>query len=391
MPAVLLLGLGQQGRAALHDLVGQDTFEKIFVADASEAALQQAAARYPDPRLSFHKLDLRAENALAPIFERSEPGVLVDLLPIQFIPIAAARAVAAGWHYVNTYYTLPELEELAETAETANIAILPECGFDPGIDLVMAGHGFRQFQQVEEYLSYGAGVPEPEACTNPLNYKITWIFEGVLNSYYRPARLVDQGRIVEIPPDEIFAPKFRHTVDIPGVGALEAFPNGDVVKYLPPGSLGNFRRAGRFAMRWPGHGAFWHVLAKLGLLEDRRVEIQGASLSQRTVLAALLEPKLQYDAGERDLAILRVEVAGRRNGRRIRWISELVDRRDLDTGLMAMNRTVGFTAAIGAEMLAKGDISRRGLLNPWNDIPFEPFIRRLAARNIEVRSRFQIE
>jgi saccharopine dehydrogenase-like NADP-dependent oxidoreductase len=192
--------------------------------------------------------------------------------------------------------------------------------------------------------------------------------------------------VIQVPADEIFSPENTHIVDIGGVGRLEAFPNGDALKYLADCPLADIRHAARYVMRRLGHGRFWYTLAKLGLLEDREVEIQGATLSQRKVLAALLEPKLQYEDGERDLAILRVEVAGRKDGREIRIVSELVDCRDLDTGLMAMNRTVGFTAAVGAQMLAEGSISGRGLLNPWNDIPGEPFMKHLAARGIQVRT-----
>jgi saccharopine dehydrogenase-like NADP-dependent oxidoreductase len=41
-----------------------------------------------------------------------------------------------------------------------------------------------------------------------------------------------------------------------------------------------------------------------------------------------------------------------------------VDRRDTETGLLAMQRTVGFTASIGAQLLLRGDIRARGLLSP---------------------------
>ena len=37
---------------------------------------------------------------------------------------------------------------------------------------------------------------------------------------------------------------------------------------------------------------------------------------------------------------------------------QVIDYRDLDTGLMAMNRMVGFPAAIAARMIADGDHHR---------------------------------
>jgi saccharopine dehydrogenase-like NADP-dependent oxidoreductase len=60
--------------------------------------------------------------------------------------------------------------------------------------------------------------------------------------------------------------------------------------------------------------------------------------------------------------------------------------RDLETGHSAMSRTVGYTASIGAQMIASGQITGRGLLSPVNDVPYEPFVRELQRRGIRATS-----
>ena len=55
-----------------------------------------------------------------------------------------------------------------------------------------------------------------------------------------------------------------------------------------------------------------------------------------------------------------------------------------------MQRTVGFTASIGAQMLLRGDIPDRGLLQPGNDVPFDIFVAELTKRGIQVQ-RFEKE
>jgi len=382
---VALLGLGLQGKAALHDLVTFGTFEQILAIDSSAASLDWVKARFASASVSTGRLDLNRPNALAEVLSAVPAGIVIDLLPIQLIPQTARQAIQAGWHYVNTYYTLPELCRLDQQAQSKGLIMLPECGFDPGIDLVLAGDGFRKLDAVTEYLSYGGGVPEASACDNPLNYKITWTFEGVLNSYYRPARIVRDGQVLDIPGEEIFAPANTHTVDIGEVGRLEAFPNGDVTKYVDMLGLENIQRAGRYALRWPGHCRFWYVISKLGLLTDKNVKINGMEISQRRILAQLIEPRLKYQENERDIAVLRVEVAGQKAGENRRLVYEMIDYRDLNTGLMAMNRTVGFTAAIAAQMIADGSISKPGLLSLLADIPYRPFVEHLTQRGINVR------
>jgi saccharopine dehydrogenase-like NADP-dependent oxidoreductase len=50
-----------------------------------------------------------------------------------------------------------------------------------------------------------------------------------------------------------------------------------------------------------------------------------------------------------------------------------------------MNRTVGYTASIGAQMILRGDIRKRGLLSPLTDIPTNTFFTELRQRGIRVQ------
>ena len=83
----------------------------------------------------------------------------------------------------------------------------------------------------------------------------------------------------------------------------------------------------------------------------------------------------------------RVEVAGVPAGddRPVRIVYQVLDQRDPATNLLAMQRTVGFTASIGAQLILRGDIAQRGLLSPVRDVPPGPVISALALRNITVR------
>jgi len=296
--------------------------------------------------------------------------------------------VRAGVHFVNTSYASPELRALAPDAEARGVTLLPEMGMDPGIDLVLCGEAVRSLDEVMDFLAYGSGIPEPGADDNPIRYKVSWTFEGVLRSYHRTGRLVRDGRVVTVGEREQLLPQHLHVVDVEAVGPLECYPNGDVVGYLELLGLdaSRLRRAGRYSMRYEGHAAFWRPAVELGLLDDEPVMVDGRAVDRRRFLAAALEPRLQYAEEERDLAILRIEVAGVRDGRDVRIVHEVLDRKDLASGLTAMSRLVGFTASIGAQMIGSGVITRRGLLSPAVDVPSAPFLDGLRARGVEVRS-----
>jgi len=268
----------------------------------------------------------------------------------------------------------------------AGLTFLSEFGMDPGIDLVLLGRAVGLFDRVDAIDSYGAGVPEAAAANNALKYKVTWTFAGVLRAYMRGGRLIRDGRVVDIGSREMFAPENIHEVDIPGLGRFEAFANGDSLHYaellgLDPRRL---ERLGRYSFRWPGHSAFWKKMVDLHLLDDEPLAVDGVTVNKRNFLAAAIEPHIRLGEKERDVAVIRVDVRGMRQGRKMRAVLQVIDQRDLETGFTAMNRTVGYTASIGALMIAGGALRQRGILSPLRDVPFDLFRSELAKRDIQV-------
>jgi saccharopine dehydrogenase-like NADP-dependent oxidoreductase len=140
----------------------------------------------------------------------------------------------------------------------------------------------------------------------------------------------------------------------------------------------------RLAFRWPGHCQLWRPLVELGLLDDRPVQLGGEPLSPRRFLARHLEPRLQFRDNERDIAALVARARGTRGGERREVVHALVDHRDLSTGLFAMNRTVGFTASIAAQMILSGEISAVGVLSPTRDVPARRVLAELEKRGMEL-------
>jgi lysine 6-dehydrogenase len=390
MSKVLVLGFGMQGKAVVHDLEQGDLVSDIVVADMDLDAARGYLERKGYTRSRAVALDAAREEQLQQLIESVGPRVTICMLPADFnYPIARA-ALTAGCHFVSSSYS-GRVAELNADAAARGITILPEMGMDPGIDLVLGRLAVDELDVVHGMYSYGAGLPEP-ACAgdNPLHYKITWTFDGVLKAYKRPARVLRNAQEVSIPGKEIFREEHGHTVEVAGLGPLEAYPNGDAIHYIQVFDLGpEVRDMGRFALRYPGHSRFWSVMAEMGFLDDTPLAVEGGAISPRQFLVRHLTPKLQFAEDERDMVVLRVKAWGIKDGRQRRVTYNLIDYRDLSTGLFAMNRTVGYTASIGARMILTGQITAPGVLSPTRDVPPRDLLRELKARGMKLDHRVE--
>lgn len=391
MATVLVLGVGLQGKATLYDLIRSKGISEVIAADRDLKMLQAYVDTLDSDAIRIASIDARDSARLIDLMGQGV-DIVIDLLPSTLCHVAAEAAVEARVPLVNACYA-HEIEDLNDAARAAGVTLLPESGMDPGIDLVLAGLAVSQVDEVHDVITYGSGFPEAEAADNPIRYKITWTWEGVLRSYYRSARILVDSDVVRIPAENQFANEYIHTVKLEGVGTLEAFPNEDAIRYAEKlGILNTAKNVARYVARWPGHCAFWKKIVDLKLLSDEPMA-EIAAISPREFLTYYVgsQPQMQYREDERDVAWIHVEVRGLKDGKQREVIYDVVDFRDLETGFFAMNRTTGFTASIMAQMILDGTINKRGVLSPLCDVPPPPFLQALRKRDVSVTGRISDE
>jgi saccharopine dehydrogenase-like NADP-dependent oxidoreductase len=375
-------GCGIQGKAAVCDLAAGPDVKEVICADANLEAIGQMAAFVNMDKVRPVSLDANNPDDLDNLFRQADAAV--DLLPRQFLEPVCRAAIRTGVGVVNTNYAYP-IAYLHEKARSAGVAIMPECGLDPGIDLVLYGEARRRFDELNRINSYCGGFPERSACDNPLNYKVSWVFEGVLASTKRDGRIIRDGQTIDISGADQHDPAYVHEVDFPGLGTLEAIPNGDAVFFTDAlGVTPTIRETGRYSLRWPGWSAFWRPLKQLNFLSEEPVPGLDAPVSPYQMIDKLVGPQIQYRRDEKDLVAMLNIFEGQKNGQRVRLTSRLLIERDLETGLMAMARGVGLPSAIVARMIAAGEITETGVLSPMEHIPCPAFVEALKARGIVV-------
>ncbi|MBS3781942.1 MAG: saccharopine dehydrogenase NADP-binding domain-containing protein [Candidatus Thermoplasmatota archaeon] len=400
---IMLLGLGMQGKATLYDLVKSDLVSDILVVDRS-SDLEDYIQSLNSDKVQAIRLDVQDSEKLSDLM--GEVDLVIELLPPGFSFQIAKLAVQNNVSLVSTMYLQdPQdtnlekikarekaLAELDKKAKEKGIVILPQFGLDPGLDLVLAKQAVRELDEVDELYCYGAGLPEYDDADNPLKYKFTWSVEGLLKTYKRPARILKNGEVVDIPGDEIFSEENVHTLDLEKFeGLLECYPNGDALKYAERLDVKeDLESMGRYTCRWEGHTDFWEIMVKCRFLDEEPVEVGGKKVSPIRFVANHLQAQDNFwlKDDERDMAMIRVEAHGIKDGKRVRRVYQLIDRRDLQTGFTAMQRTVGFTASIGAHLILEGKIKGDGILSP-TDIHLSEVSKELKNRDIDIDSHIE--
>jgi saccharopine dehydrogenase (NADP+, L-glutamate forming)/spermidine synthase len=246
-----------------------------------------------------------------------------------------------------------------------------------------------------------------------------------------PAAYIKDGRKVAVPGPELFADVVAHAVE--GVGDLEIYPNRDSLGYRDLYGLQNARTLFRGTFRYPGHCRTWKGLADMGWLDLVERNVAGSTYGQLTasligsagkdvrtevadrlgmdpsddsiermawlgllsddvidvtrptspldVLSALLELRLSYVPGEKDMIVLQHRFVAEYDDHTERIISTLVD-----TGVFgevtSMARTVSLPAAMAARLLLDGRIAETGVHIPTVPAIYDPILDELATIGI---------
>lgn len=391
---VLVLGVGRQGSAALWDLVESEDVTDIIAADIDINRLDTWVGKLKDldsrvEKIDAVKVDTRDENGLRNLLKKVD--VVSDCLDWTHTFSVARLCIEEGVHHVDLW-ARDETYALDEKAKDAGITIVPNCGLDPGINNVMMGYGASKLDKVESITEYCGGIPQrgTPAYDTPLHYGLTWSFAGVIEEVVMPGTIVKDGKEVKLSVmDKLSNPEI---VAFPEpVGQAEAwFGQPYDKKLIERLGLKDVKEAWKKTVRWPGWCDTWKMLIKLNLLSEDQLEIGDKNVVPKEVFTQLGSKYLDYDieAGDRDLAVERLDLEGMNGNERVRYSYSLVDFYDEKKGLTAMQRTTAFPNSIVTQMIGRGDIKERGVIDPgligWNHGSASTFFRELKRRNIVI-------
>lgn len=352
-----VLGAGRQGTAAAYDLAKNGAAAQVRLGDAQGEQARSAAARVNRllGREAVTAVQVNARDAQAAQQFLRGATAAVSAVPY-YLNLGVARAALAARTSLcdlggNTEIVFQELA-LDEQARRAGISIVPDCGMVPGLGTSVCMAAMELVEQPRDVYLWDGGLPQqPQP---PWNYILTFHFEGLINEYYGTTEFLREGRITQVPCFEEY-----ELVDFPApIGQLEAFTTAGGTSSAPRTFLGQLRTYQNKTLRYKGHYQQWKTLRDAGLFAPDSVEVQGARVRPRDLLAALLDPRIRAKPGEKDVCIIRARCEGQSGGKPAAAVVDLFDYYDEATGFTAMERTTGWHAAIMAILMARGEVAK---------------------------------
>ena len=364
------------------------------------------------------------------------------MLAPAFHHLVALECTNYKCHMVSASYESNEIRDLDLDAHRKNVLILNEMGLDPGIDHMSAMKLIHTVRDkggfISAFLSYGSGIPAPDSINNPLKYAITWNPGNITSAGDAGGLYMEEGKVKLLSHPHVFNRTW--TVEVDGIGTLEAYPNRNSLMYQDLFGLEKVSTMIRGTLRYPGWSETWQQIVRLGLpnatmpvpnLADMSyrsflqmflpLHVSGKKLEQRVanflqinptgnimdnlkwlglfseekiggnyrtaadVITNLLIKKLALPPDGRDMVILQHEIEvcyPKEDNRSERIITTLIEYGE-PGGFTAMSKTVGLPAAIAVKLILTGKMPLTGCHIPTHPTIYEPVLAELKKLGIQ--------
>lgn len=342
---VVVLGAGRIGYTIVSDLANDSQF-RVSVADRDTVHLKRL-----EKETSVKTLQANLSDPACIKKVMADCDVVIDALPGSFGYQAFQTAVELGKHIVDIAFFPEDPFSLNDLAKSQNIVAAVDCGVAPGMSNLFVGFVDHLLDETDNVQIYVGGLPI--ARKGLYEYKAAWSPIDVIEEYTRPARYVENGKLVSCA-----ALSDSEIIDIPSVGTFEAF-NTDGLRTLAHTIHAPSMR--EKTLRYPGHVEKIALLKDTGFFSKKEIDINGQKIRPLDLTAKILLPLWELKEGEEDMTVMRILVEGKKDGRKLRYTYDLHDCYDRSTHTTSMARTTGYTATQVVRLLASGLYDQTGV------------------------------
>ena len=383
---VLVLGAGGVGAAAVKIAVRRDFFTGLTVADYDEARARAVVEAVADPRVSAARVDASDAVAVEGLVRSTGATHVLNAVDPRFVMPIFEGVGAAGATYLDMAMSLsrPHPDEphartgvklgdeqfaVADAWEAAGRLALVGIGVEPGLSDVFARYAADHlFREIDELGTRDGANLTVDGYDFAPSFSIWTTIEECLNPPVVWEK--DKGWYTTAPFSE------PEVFDFPeGIGPVECVNVEHEEVLLMP----RWVDAKRVTFKYGLGDEFIDVLKtlhKLGLDSTEKVQVGGATVSPRDVVAACLPDPAQLGhlMHGKTCAGLWVTGTGKDGAPREVYLYHVVDNADTmrDYGSQAVVWQTAINPVVALELLADGTWSGAGVLGPeaFDALPF---------------------
>jgi len=340
---IAVLGAGMVGRAIALDLA-----DRYAVTSFDLHTDQLDTLRKRNPAIQTKQANLREtanySDWLAPF------DLVVTAVPGMMGYACLEAVIKSGKNVVDISFFPEDVLQLNELAKQMDVTVITDCGVAPGMSNLILGR-YNATMKIDSFACYVGGLPlHPRP---PFFYKAPFSPIDVIQEYIRPARLLENGRIVTKP-----AMTDREMLDFGKAGQLEAF-NTDGLRSLLF-TMGHIPELKEKTLRYPGHLDLIIALEQSGFLSETPVQINDTLISPLDLSSQLLLREWKLEPDEEEFTVMKVILQG--DGQTITY--DLYDQYDPATQTSSMARTTGYTCTAAVNLITRGLFAEKGVFPP---------------------------
>jgi saccharopine dehydrogenase-like NADP-dependent oxidoreductase len=346
MKSIIVLGSGMVGSAIALDLAANHS---VKVADINKENL--AKLKEKNQSIKTEIVDVTDAESLKRSL--SSFDLVVCAVP-GFLGYNTLRSIIeAGKDVIDISFFPEDSLTLHSLAVENNVTAIVDIGVAPGMDNLILGR-YNEEMKVDKFVCYVGGLPKVKKW--PFNYKAPFSPIDVIEEYTRPARYVENGKLVvrEALSDV-------ELIEFDKVGSLEAF-NSDGLRSIIK-TMSHIPNMIEKTLRYPGHCEYISVLKKSGFFSEEEITVKGQKITPLDFTSSILF-KEWFLGNDEELTVMRVIVEGLKGTQKMSVQYDLYDEYDKATSISSMSRTTGYTATAAANMFLNGLWEQKGVFPP---------------------------
>ena len=346
---IVVLGAGMVGSVIAEDL--HSSGFDVTVVDINSYSLKRIAES-SNSEINIHEADCSDVTAIQKISQTAD--LIVGALPSWLGLNALKTVIELGKSYCDISFMPEDPRQFDDLAKEYKSTCVVDFGVAPGMSHLLCAYSVYLLDTCDSLDIVVGGLPVTR--DSVWDYKAPFSPRDVIEEYLRPARLVENGKVVVCP-----ALSDVELVDLPTVGQLEAFNSDGLRTLCDTLKVPKMRER---TLRYPGHAKTMQLLRDAGFFNSKSILVSGQEIVPLDFTAKILIDSWKYEEGEADLTVMRVEAKGKKDDKPVLIHWDLLDYYDATSNQSSMGRTTAFPLTSIARMIIDGTINMPGVHPP---------------------------